>query len=102
MDDLPPFLENIFRVVDEAIFSACACIIHSKGMELHSHRSGVFVQIADKHFLVTAAHYLNEVHSDGFGSFLVQGEQAGRLHDKSLFTQGLATCSEKRRFEPAV
>ncbi len=26
----------------------------------------------------------------------------GRLHDKSLFTQGLATCSEKRRFELAV
>jgi hypothetical protein len=40
MEDPPPFLQNIFRVVDETIFPACACIMHSKGMELHQHRRG--------------------------------------------------------------
>jgi hypothetical protein len=75
MDDPPPFLQNIFRVVDETIFPACACIIHSKGLELHQHRSGVFVQVADKRFLVTAAHYLEALHKAGIDSFIAQGEQ---------------------------
>jgi hypothetical protein len=75
MEDPPPFLQNVFRVVDESIFPACACIVHSRELELYQHRSGVFVQIADKHFLVTAAHQLFALHSAGVGSFLVQGEQ---------------------------
>ena len=75
MDDPPPFLQNIFRVVDETIFPACACIMHAKGMELYQHRSGVCVQIADKHFLVTAAHQLIALHNAGVDSFLMQGDQ---------------------------
>jgi hypothetical protein len=87
--DPPPFLQNIFRVVDESIFPACACIIHSKGMELHSHRSGVFVQIADKRFLVTAAHYLEATHNAGFDSFLAHGEKGSHpvfIHTEKWWT----------------
>jgi hypothetical protein len=71
----PAFLQNIFRVVDEAIFPACACIVHSRGTELNGHRSGVFVQVADKHFIVTAAHDFIALHDAGFDAFLVHGEQ---------------------------
>jgi hypothetical protein len=75
MENPPPFLENIFRVVDETIFPACASIMHAKGMQRYEHRSGVFLQIADKHFLVTAAHNLIALHKDGVDDFLVQDEK---------------------------
>ena len=78
MEDPPPFVQNIFRIVDETIFPACACIAHIKGTQLNGHRSGVFVQIADKHFLVTAAHHLIALHDAGFDSFLVQGGKGSR------------------------
>jgi hypothetical protein len=89
MEDPPLFVQNIFRVVDETIFPACACILHSKGMEIHGHRSGVLVQVADKHFLVTAAHHLEALHNAGVDSFLVHGEQGSHpvfIHTEKWYT----------------
>lgn len=73
--EIPPFLENIFRVVDQSIFPYCVSILHAKGMVRYEHRSGVLVQIADSHFLVTAAHNLENLHKSGVDSFIVQGEK---------------------------
>jgi len=88
-DTIPPFLENIFRVVEETIFPVCACIMHAKGEQRYEHRSGVFVQIADKHFLVTAAHNLIDLHTSGVDSFLVRSEKGSHpvfIHTEKWYT----------------
>jgi hypothetical protein len=53
------------------------------------HRSGVLVQIADKHFLVTAAHYLEATHNAGFDSFLARGKPGSHplfIHTEKWYT----------------
>jgi hypothetical protein len=49
------FGDNITKIIDQTIFRGCACIMHSQDMKVHDYRSGIFVQVAESHFLVTAA-----------------------------------------------
>lgn len=72
---LTAFREYVFRVVDEKAFAASACLMHAQGMKRYEHRSGIFVQIADKHFLVTAAHHLIDWYNQGVDTFIVRDEK---------------------------
>jgi hypothetical protein len=55
------FRERVFRAAEDSIEHCTVPVVVEDGTRFIDYRTGVLVQIADMHFLVTAAHWLREL-----------------------------------------
>lgn len=67
--------ERVFRAAEDAIEHATIPIIHVKNDKVTDNRSGVLLQIGDMSFIITAGHYMIDLHNDGhIPAIVMQGK----------------------------